>query len=139
MVLSAAISFALVMATAPMASASPAGPPAGPGVRDVVFVANAEGGTVSIIDADSVEVLRTINVVPDGKQAGAGEDDPVQAAVGQRLAEAAGGDNFAQDQDVSPDGRTLYVSRGHRGDVAAFETRGGTVSIGLALVTVRRR
>ena len=26
---------------------------------------------------------------------------------------------YAQDQDVSPDGRTLYVSRGHRGDVAA--------------------
>jgi DNA-binding beta-propeller fold protein YncE len=39
--------------------------------------------------------------------------------------EAAGGENYAQDQDVSPDGRILYVSRGHRGDVAAFRIRTG--------------
>ena len=29
--------------------------------------------------------------------------------------------NFAQDTDISPDGRTLYVSRGYLGDVAAFD------------------
>ena len=89
--------------------------------RDVVFVANAEGGTVSVVDARSFTLLREINVLPDGPTA----DDPGQAVAGQRLVEAAGGNNYAQDQDVSPDGRTLYVSRGHRGDVAAFELASG--------------
>ena len=53
-------------------------------------------------------------------------DNPTQALLGQQIVEAAGGKNYAQDQDVSPDGRTLYVSRGHRGDVAAFSIRAGS-------------
>ena len=93
--------------------------------REVVLVANAEGGTVSIVDARDFAVLKTIDVLPDGDRAMVGSDDPVQALAGQRIVEAAGGSNFAQDQDVSPDGRTLYVSRGHRGDVAAFEIETG--------------
>lgn len=91
--------------------------------REVVFVANAEGGTVSIIDARSLKVVDEIDVLPDGEDASADEDDPFHALLGQRLIETAGGDNFAQDLDLSPDGRTLYVSRGHRGDVAAFDIR----------------
>ena len=91
----------------------------------VVLVANAEGGTVSIVDAARLTVVKEIDVVPDGEQAAAGEDDPAHALAGQRLVEAAGGTNLAQDQDVSPDGRTLYVSRGHRGDVAAFDILSG--------------
>lgn len=93
--------------------------------RDVVFVANAEGGTVTVIDARTFEVLREIDVLPDGEDASLTEDDPVQALAGQRVVEAAGGENFAQDQDISPDGRTLYASRGHRGDVAAFDIESG--------------
>jgi YVTN family beta-propeller protein len=88
-------------------------------------VANAEGGTVSIVDAKRFAVVKTIDVLPDGDRATPGTDDPVQALAGQRIVEAAGGSNFAQDQDVSPDGRTLYVSRGHRGDVAAFDLATG--------------
>ncbi len=83
----------------------------------VVLVANAEGGTVSIVDVRGPKVVREIDVLPDGPKA---DQDPVQGAIGQAIVEAAGGDNYAQDQDISPDGRTLYVSRGHRGDVAAF-------------------
>ncbi|MGH2987534.1 MAG: YncE family protein, partial [Solirubrobacterales bacterium] len=66
-----------------------------------------------------------IDVLPDGAQATPGEDDPAQALLGQQLVELAGGQNFVQDQDVSPDGRRLYVSRGHRGDFAAFRIRSG--------------
>ena len=88
--------------------------------RDVMVVANAEGGTVSVVDARTFGVLREIDVLPDGPQAEVGQDDPAQALIGQQIVEAAGGSNYAQDVDVSPDGRTLYVSRGHRGDVAAF-------------------
>lgn len=102
-----------------------ASPAAAQPLRDVVFVANAEGGTVSIVDARSFEVLHEIDVLPDGPNATLGEDDPVQALAGQRVVELVGGKNYAQDQDVSPDGRTLYVSRGHRGDVAAFDIATG--------------
>jgi YVTN family beta-propeller protein len=95
--------------------------------REVVVVANAEGGTVSVVDARSFAVLKQINVLPDGERAALGQDDPAQALAGQHVVEAAGGRNFAQDQDLSPDGRTLYVSRGHRGDVAAFDLRTGAM------------
>ena len=93
--------------------------------REVVVVANAEGGTVSVVDARTFRVLRELNVLPDGPDATVGEDDPAQALIRQRVVEAAGGANYAQDQDLSPDGRTLYVSRGHRGDVAAFDIASG--------------
>ena len=95
--------------------------PAGPAAaREVMLVANAEGGTVSLVDARSFKLLREIDVIPDGP-ATTFEDNPMQALAGQQIVEAAGGKNYAQDQDVSPDGRTLYVSRGHKGDVAAFD------------------
>jgi DNA-binding beta-propeller fold protein YncE len=99
--------------------------PAGGARTEVVFVANAEAGTVSVIDARSRRVVAELDVLPDGPDATLGEDDPVQALAGQRVVEAAGGTNYAQDLDVSPDGRTLYVSRGHRGDVAAFDLASG--------------
>ena len=99
--------------------------PAAAAARDVVFVANAEGGTISVVDAQRFVVLRELDVLPDGRNATLGEDDPLQSLFGQMLVEAAGGLNYAQDQDLSPDGRTLYVSRGHRGDVAAFDLGSG--------------
>jgi YVTN family beta-propeller protein len=107
---------AAVLATTPaLAVADPA--------RDVVLVANAEDGTVTLIDAHTLTKVRDINVIPDGRSASP-DRDPVQV-VGQPLVEIAGGENFAQDLDVSPDGRVLYVSRGHLGDVAAFEIASG--------------
>ena len=90
--------------------------------REVVLVANAEGGTVSVVDARTFAVLREIDVLPDG--ADDAGDDPAQARPAAVI-EAAGGKNYAQDHDLSPDGRTLYVSRGHRGDVAAFDLATG--------------
>jgi hypothetical protein len=99
--------------------------PAAAHAREVMVVANAEGGTVSIVDARTFAMLREINVLPDGPRAEAGQDDPAQALLGQQIVEAAGGSNYAQDVDVSHDGRTLYVSRGHRGDVSAFEIASG--------------
>ncbi|MBW3657690.1 MAG: PQQ-binding-like beta-propeller repeat protein, partial [Actinobacteria bacterium] len=113
-----------VLACGLLAATGPAEPAPGGG-RDVVFVANAEDGTVTAVDAETFEVLHQLDVVPDGDTAEPGEDDPFQALLGQQLVEAAGGENLAQDQDLSPDGRTLYVSRGHRGDVAAFDLATG--------------
>ncbi len=92
--------------------------------RGVVFVANAEGGTVSIVDSRRLEVIRELDVLPDGPSADTG-DDPAQDAAEQNLIESVGGLNYVQDQDLSPNGRVLYVSRGHRGDFAAFRVRDG--------------
>jgi YVTN family beta-propeller protein len=89
--------------------------------RGVAFVANAEGGTVSIVDSRRLEVVREIDVLPDGPAS----DTGAQGTAGQALIEGVGGLNYVQDQDLSPDGRVLYVSRGHRGDFAAFRVRDG--------------
>lgn len=103
---------------------TPGGSEKGTAGRDVVFIANSAGGTVSVVDATEFEVIREIDVLPDGEQADP-TSDPVQGTVGQPVVEAAAGENYAQDLNVSPDGRTLYVSRGHRGDVAAFDIESG--------------
>jgi len=75
--------------------------------REIAFVANAEGGTVSLVDVAARKVLGEIDVNP--------------AKVRQTQATP----NYAQDTDVSPDGHTLYVSRGYLGDVAAFDIATG--------------
>jgi DNA-binding beta-propeller fold protein YncE len=111
------------------ATASASGVQGVAGGREVVLVANAEGGTVSVVDARTFAVLREIDVLPDGPRA----DDPGQAALRQPVIEVAGGKNYAQDLDLSPDGRTLYVSRGHRGDVAAFSLESGELDWKLAI------
>lgn len=75
---------------------------------EVAFVANAEGGTVSIVDVAAKKIVATIDTNPD-----------------KTKVERPGTPNYAQDTDVSPDGRTLYVSRGYLGDVAAFDVATG--------------
>jgi DNA-binding beta-propeller fold protein YncE len=75
--------------------------------REIAFVANAEGGTVSLVDVAARKVLGEIDV------------NPAKARQAQATP------NYAQDTDVSPDGRTLYVSRGYLGDVAAFDIATG--------------
>jgi hypothetical protein len=86
----------------------------------VLFVANSVAGTVTLIDADTLGVLGTINVIPDGNT----PRDPAQAAVYPALV-AREGVNYAQGIAISPDGQTLYVSRGYLGDVAAFQISTG--------------
>ena len=75
--------------------------------REIAFVANAEGATVSLVDVAARKVLGEINVNP------------------ARIKQTQATPNYAQDTDVSPDGRTLYVSRGYLGDVAAFDIATG--------------
>jgi len=129
---------AAVLATAcPAAAGTVEGLPKGhPDARPVMLVANAEGGTVSLVDPRRMRVVREIDVLPDGPRPGIA-DNPTQALLGQLVVEAAGGTNYAQDQDVSPDGRTLYVSRGHRGDVAAFDIASGDLLWKVAIPGVR--
>ena len=75
---------------------------------EIAIVANAEAGTVTLVDVASRSILGVIDVNPArAKRAGPGAT------------------NYAQDTDVSPDGRTVYVSRGYLGDVAAFDIASG--------------
>lgn len=96
-----ALTIAALMAAAPAAGQ--------PGTREIAFVANAEEATVSLVDVAARRELGRIDV------------NPAKA----KPSTVAGTPNFAQDTDVSPDGRTLYVSRGYLGDVAAFDIASG--------------
>ncbi len=78
------------------------------GFVEIAIVANAEGATVALVDVASRTLLGVIDVNPE-RTIGAGPGRP----------------NYAQDTDLSPDGRTLYVSRGYLGDVAAFDLASG--------------
>jgi DNA-binding beta-propeller fold protein YncE len=87
---------------------------------EIALVANAQAGTVALLDVASRSVLGAIDVNP--------------ARV---KSEGPGAPNYAQDTDVSPDGRTLYVSRGYLGDVAAFDIASGRLLWRRPLDTVR--
>lgn len=89
--------------------------------REIAFVSNAVGGTISLIDVNSMQVIDEIDVIPDGKNVGFFRD-PVQS-VAQAIAEKQGGMNYAQDSDLSRDGRVLFVSRGFLADVVAIDLR----------------
>ncbi len=88
---------------------------------EIAFVANAVGGTISLIDVQRRQAIDTIDIAPDGKNAGFFRD-PIQSFA-QSMAENRGGLNYAQDSDLSRDGRVLFVSRGFLADVAAFDLK----------------
>ncbi|HEX2016437.1 MAG TPA: beta-propeller fold lactonase family protein, partial [Solirubrobacteraceae bacterium] len=88
--------------------------------RSVLFVGNVDEGTVTLVDMSVLRVLGSINVIPDGTT----PRDPAQAAAYPALVRAKG-TNYVQGLALSPDGQTLYVSRGFLGDVAAFRVAGG--------------
>ena len=80
----------------------------GTGTVEVAFVANSQAATVALVDVSARTVAATLDINP--------------ARV---KSQGPGAPNYAQDTDVSPDGRTLYVSRGYVGDVAAFDIATG--------------
>ena len=92
----------------------------GPEPVEIAFVANAPAGTVVLVDVASRSVIGSVDVNPARVK-----------AVGP------GSPNYAQDAKVSPDGRTLYVSRGYVGDVAAFDIASGRMLWTAALNTGR--
>lgn len=98
----------------------------------VLMVGNYRGGTVTVIDQLTFRVLGRINVTPDGKT----PQDPAQAAIYPALVKSKGVD-YVQGLALSPDGRTLYVSRGYLGDVAAFDIASGHMLWRLEVAGVR--
>ena len=89
--------------------------------RDVVAVGNAFAGTVSLLDASTYTNLGSINVVPDlASRKLVLFLNPITLAGYQVVKSQKGGENYVDDVALSPDGKTLYVSRGILEDVAAF-------------------
>ena len=75
---------------------------------EIAFVANSQAATLVLVDVSARSIVGVVDVNPARVK-----------AVGP------GSPNYAQDAKLSPDGRTLYVSRGYVGDVAAFEIASG--------------
>jgi YVTN family beta-propeller protein len=94
--------------------------------RGVLVVGNAVAGTISFIDASTYQNLGSFSVIPDlsavqaswtvaqwiGYAAANADEASVDPAVG--------GTRYVDDFAISPDGTTIYVSRGNLDDVAAF-------------------
>lgn len=92
-------------------------------LREIAFVSNVVAGTVSLVDLGAREVLGELDIKPDGAQVSFFRDP--EQSFAQEMIEGSGGLNYAQDTDLSRDGRVLFVSRGHLGDVAAFALESG--------------
>jgi DNA-binding beta-propeller fold protein YncE len=85
-----------------------------PTMRNVLLVGNAASGTVSLLDGQAPWTnLGYINVTPDPVS-------PTQQQQYDFFNSQEGGVRAVDDAIASPDGKTLYVSRANRGDVAAF-------------------
>lgn len=75
---------------------------------EIALVSNGEGAAVALVDVAARAVVGTIDVNP-----------------AHTVSTGPGRPNYAQDSDISPDGHTVYVSRGYMGDVAAFDISSG--------------
>jgi len=87
---------------------------------EVALVANSVDATVAVLDVATRAIVGRIDVNP-----------------AKAKASGPGSPNYAQDTDVSPDGKTLYVSRGYMGDVAAFDLPSGKLLWNTSLNTGR--
>jgi YVTN family beta-propeller protein len=90
--------------------------------RELVLVGNNDAGTVSFIDAVTFVRLFDVDIIPDLQQRLA-EMTPVERVEYELVRAQMGGDKYVDDVAVSPDGRTLYVSRSNLADAAAFDIR----------------
>ncbi|PXY25963.1 serine/threonine protein kinase [Prauserella coralliicola] len=109
----------LAVTLAPAAHAAPA--------RDVMFVGNNWDGTVDLVDARTFEKYQRIDVVPDFEQRKREmTPDRLVAMLVIRQTAGEGHDQLVDDIMVSPDGRTMYVSRPSLGDVSAFDVATGS-------------
>jgi YVTN family beta-propeller protein len=97
-------------------------------LRDVVLIGNSADGTVTFLDGHTFAALGSFNVVPDlAARLAEINANPVTAIAYAAVKAQEGGDRFADDSYLSPDGATLYVSRGNLDDVAAFDIASGTM------------
>ena len=87
---------------------------------EIAFIAHSQDATIALLDVASRSIVGRIDVNPAHVKAS-----------------GPGSPNYAQDTDVSPDGKTLYVSRAYMGDVAAFDMVTGKLLWNTSLNTGR--
>lgn len=93
---------------------------------DVMFVGNNWDGTVDLVDARTFEKYQRIDVVEDFDERVS--EMRIDQRIAMRIVRASAGeghDQLVDDIMVSPDGRTMYVSRPSLGDVAAYDIASG--------------
>jgi hypothetical protein len=121
LVLPALLTVALAIPAATAAPAPAADPHPVPGLRDVMFVGNNWAGTATVVDAHSLQVLKTgVNLVPDKRQEL--NDillDPTKLAFYLAIQQGPGEghDQYVDDMFTTRDGRYLAVSRPSFADV----------------------
>jgi DNA-binding beta-propeller fold protein YncE len=81
-----------------------------PATVEIALIANSGDATIALLDVATRSIIGRIDVNP-----------------GRVKASGPGAANYAQDTDVSLDGKTLYVSRAYMGDVAAFDMATGKI------------
>ncbi|GGM45891.1 serine/threonine protein kinase [Longimycelium tulufanense] len=118
----AACAAVLLAASSGAAVAEPPAPGATGADRDVLLVGNAEGGTITLLDSQNMAKLDEINAIPDLQQR-LDQMNPVERIGYEVVRGQAGGDRFVDDLAVSPDGKTLYVSRGNLADTVAIDLK----------------
>ena len=116
----------LCLAAAPAGAAE--GPPVSADTRRVMFVGNNWDGTVDVVDPQTFERLRRIDVVPDIEERlaeirGNPERLAFYLAIQQFVGE--GNDQYADDMFTSHDGRQLYISRPSLADVVSIDLATG--------------
>lgn len=118
------LSLATLVTSAPAGADTPVSPT---GPRDALIVGNSQSGTVSFLDGHTFANLGSLNVTPD-LQDRLNEiyANPVWLVGYEAVRSVEGGDRFVDDATLSPNGRTLYVSRGNLDDVAAFDVASHT-------------
>lgn len=113
---------ALLAAVTALAGAAPRAEAAQP--RDVMAVGNGQGGTVSFIDTAAYENLGSMNLVPDLRER-LDAMTPVERIGYEVVNSVQGYRKLVDDFAVSPDGTTIYVSRGALSDAVAFDIASG--------------
>src|SRR6266568_3322559 len=112
------VSILSINQAAPLARASTAAS----SLQKVVLIGNSVSGTVSFLDGHTFSNLGSFNVIPDLQQRLAEiEANPIAWIGYEQVKQVEGGDRFVDDIAVSPDGHTLYVSRGNLADLVAFD------------------
>ena len=132
---SLALATVLAAGTAAVTPASAAPP----GFRDVMWVGNNWSGTATIIDENSLEVLKSgVNLIPDKAQ----EMRDIRLSPARlvlfglvRQLPGEGHDQFVDDMFATPDGQHLAVSRPSFGDVVWIDVAKATSTGGPDSIT----
>lgn len=97
-------------------------------LRPMLLVGNNWDGTVDVIDPRTLERVARLDVAPDFDEAVAAmSPDQLSARQLNNEFAAEGHDQLVDDIRVSPDGRTMYVSRPSLGDAVAIDLATGEI------------